>query len=89
MFGQQYFQSSPGGRAITASDTFTYVGQRIPTTARDSSLAPVDVQVVELKPVLVPRTTISGKPTPANEFDLLQQPPGRPEMLSPIAEAVS
>ncbi len=26
-------------------------------------------------------TTIRGKPTPASEFDLLQQPPGRPEML--------
>src|SRR5258706_1781031 len=26
-------------------------------------------------------TTIRGKPTPASEIDLLQQPPGRPEML--------
>jgi hypothetical protein len=34
-------------------------------------------------------TTIGGKSTPASEFDLLQQPPGRSEMLSPIAEAVS
>ena len=34
-------------------------------------------------------TTIRRKPTPASEFDLLQQPLGRPEMLSPIAEAVS
>ena len=34
-------------------------------------------------------TTIGGKQTAAIEFDLLQQPPGRPEMLSPITEAVS
>jgi|SRR5882757_3138686 len=34
-------------------------------------------------------TTIRGKPTAASEFGLLQQPSGRPEMLSPIAEAVS
>ena len=34
-------------------------------------------------------TTIGGKSTPASEFDLLQQPPGWSEMLSPIAEAVS
>ena len=34
-------------------------------------------------------TTIGGKSTPASEFDLLQQPPGRPDMLSPIAEALS
>ena len=34
-------------------------------------------------------TTIGGKSTPASEFDLLQQPPGRLDMLSPIAEALS
>ena len=34
-------------------------------------------------------TTIRGNPTAASEVDLLQQPPGRPEMLSPIVEAVS
>lgn len=34
-------------------------------------------------------TTIGGKSTPASEFDLLQQPLGRPDMLSPIAEALS
>ena len=34
-------------------------------------------------------TTIGGKSTPASEFDLLQQPPGRPDVLSPIAEALS
>jgi hypothetical protein len=34
-------------------------------------------------------TTVGGKSTPSSEFDLLQQPPGRPDMLSPIAEAIS
>ena len=34
-------------------------------------------------------TTIGGKSTPASEFDLLQQPPGQLDMLSPIAEALS
>ena len=34
-------------------------------------------------------TTVGGKSTPASEFDLLQQPPGRIDMLSPIAEALS
>ena len=34
-------------------------------------------------------TTVGGKSTPSSEFDLLQQPPGRLDMLSPIAEALS
>ena len=34
-------------------------------------------------------TTVGGKSTPSSEFDLLQHPSGRQDMLSPIAEAVS